>query len=417
MTLTYKGSELLKPGDNAVGHSGGPAFRQIYHRLFGPTFAGEYFAPSKRKNPEDGDYVLSYPGVAFTFTIQHKAWSPSADFVSLLSSPTTSPARSMSIFNGPSWKEAREDYLTRPCPYPRSLSLNGRIRDGDVDEVEIVKVMADRRVEISQRSHATFKLVLNETTPQDLVSQLGPPDAIYRKYDRKLSIHKHRSSSRSDHPPFYSGSPPLMDDYSDTDRSSTNTATDYSSPEEDTAHNRSVYTSTECFYNYFNHGFDVFVSFPKEPKGTSGGEEESMSNAGQLVATKLILHGNVPGSYMFNRYRRSRWKLCPHLPSMHDGLGSETPFREVSKNLQPLWDNTYIDDAEKKAMMTPMVLNRDWGDSPTSSFEFADLKTSTDEAAMNDRTDPQLGTTRLFGYPGLLFEVLRNDAISCLTIY
>jgi hypothetical protein len=28
-----------------------------------------------------------------------------------------------------------------------------------------------------------------------------------------------------------------------------------------------------------------------------------------------------------------------------------------------------------------------------------------------------LGNTELFGFPGLLLEVLKNDAVSCLTVY
>ena len=30
----------------------------------------------------------------------------------------------------------------------------------------------------------------------------------------------------------------------------------------------------------------------------------------RLVATKLVLHGNIPGSYEFNRHRRCRWDIA-----------------------------------------------------------------------------------------------------------
>jgi hypothetical protein len=74
-------------------------------------------------------------------------------------------------------------------------------------------------------------------------------------------------------------------------------------------------------------------------------------------------------------------------------------------------------DEEKRTLRIPMVLNRDWGDSPASSFDFADLRGSSDGESEGNRHDPSMETTQLYGFPRLLFEVLRNDAINCLTVY
>ena len=396
----------------------GPAFRQVYHKLFGPTFAGEYFAPPGISSSEQGTYVLSYPGVAFSFSIDPNTWSPKADFVSILSSPSTSSAKCLNIFNGASWKDARQDYMTRACPHPRSLALSGRGREGCPDEIDLIKIKSPGHIEMVRRSTPGFHLILSESTQQDLVAQLGPPDAIYRKYDRKMSIHKNRTSSRSDHTPFGS-SPGQIDGYSDTDRSSAHTTTDYSSPEDETVAESGGVPSQECFYNYFHHGFDIFLSYPsilsssKEDNGPSTDDTQTGANAGQLVATKILIHGNIPGSYAFNRYRRSRWKVETCDPP----FTSEEPFKRISERLQRDWEESHPDEGENSHLRRPMVLNRDWGDSPASSFEFADLENSKDGLDNPHKIESSLGNTHLYGFPGYLFEVLKNDAVSCLTVY
>lgn len=68
------------------------------------------------------------------------------------------------------------------------------------------------------------------------------------------------------------------------------------------------------------------------------------------------------------------------------------------------------------------VLNRGWFQTPESSIEllggfeeqdFEDKKgDGKDQATGEGMSNPQL-----FGFPGLLFEVLKNDAVSCLTVY
>lgn len=71
-------------------------------------------------------------------------------------------------------------------------------------------------------------------------------------------------------------------------------------------------------------------------------------------------------------------------------------------------------------MQRPMVLNRGWGDSPENSVEFLggwEETTSKGPRAGGDSHDGGLGNTELFGFPGLLFEVLKNGAVSCLTVY
>lgn len=266
-------------------------------------------------------------------------------------------------------------------------------------------------------------ITLNETTPQDLVAELGPPDAIYRKHDRRISIHATGNPTNRRHPSI---SPGLDPQNVDTDQSSIQSYTEDSDIEPELDEDRTGGSSDECFYNYFHHGFDVLISSPATTRSAafpdSAATEYSGSSSAQLVATKMFLHGNVPGSFSFNRHRRSRWVIRPSGENRGPSLNSEMPFSEVSSTLKKVWHSTYKDEEEEKQMQRGMVLNRGWGESPESSIELlGDLEESPtrEKAEGNGMSDAGGGmsNTELFGFPGMLFEVLKNDTVSCLTVF
>ena len=435
--LSYKDIDLVKlPGKPNFGLESiqqsptGPAFRHVYDRLFGPTFPGEYNPPPQHSDLRDGIYVLSYPGVAFNFLLDEAMWSPKEDFVSLLSSNAVA-AKSMAIFEGQSWQAARQDLMVRPCGNPRSLALSSRGREHQPDEIELIRVRGNGKIDLERRSSPVFKIKLSETSPQDLVAELGPPDAIHRKYDRRLSIHKNQTGYQKTGRTLSANLATYHDDTTDTDQSSTQTFSDDEGDEEElqAKRNNSTNMSMECFYNYFHHGFDVFISHPTYPSPgmpaadglLDGRVDEGITN--RLVATKLLLHANVPESYPFNRYRRSRWVIDTQNPEQDGALTSETPFTTLSGALQRIWYDGFANGSSKESAQKAMVLNRDWGDSPGSSCEIlGDWEESTDSRKKGDHGlkttgGPGFGNTKLYGFPGLLFEVLRNDTVSCLTVY
>jgi hypothetical protein len=101
-------------------------------------------------------------------------------------------------------------------------------------------------------------------------------------------------------------------------------------------------------------------------------------------------------------------------------LSSESSYEEISERLRKAWKGAYASPAEERALQRPMVLNRGWGDSPESSVEFLggwEETTAKGPRSGADGQDGGLGNTELFGFPGLLFEVLKNGAVSCLTVY
>jgi hypothetical protein len=425
-TFVYKNTELVRraKGSEDVNHEdttpSGPTFRHVYSRLFGPTYAGEYVAPDS--GLADGTYVLSYPGLAFTFPVKHSAWSDKIDFVSLLSSTATGPARSMAIFSGSSWTDARATLYTKVPIYPRLPALAAKAVETIPDEIEEVRVLGGGRLELVRRSSPPLVITLSETTPQDLVAELGPPDAIYRKHDRRISIHAKGKSSGRRRSSVSSG----MDAHGlDTDQSSLQSYTEDSDFEGDSNEDRAGSASDECFYNYFHHGFDVLISSPatRAPPfpGLVASEVAGFSSA-QLVATKILLHGNVPGSIPFNRHRRSRWVIVTNARNNTPALTSEMPFSEISSTLKTLWRDTYKNAEEEKQMQRGMVLNRGWGESPESSIELlGDLEESPTREHGGEHglsgAEAVMSNTELFGFPGMLFEVLKNDAVSCLTVF
>jgi hypothetical protein len=330
--LTYNNRDIVKLAAGA----GGPTFKSIYNKSFGPTYPGEYVE-------SQGLYVLSYPGVAFSFPIEKKAWKEDVDFVSLLSSSNAKPATSMAIFSGASWAEARNDLFTRPIQTSRIPHINGtsaRLSPAN-DEVESIKIHDGNNIEIIRRHNPPFWITLHLTTPQDLISELGPPDVIYRKSDHRLSIHR----SRGVH-----GGHDVDDTEEDT-------------PSDDDDSNLSDLSTTsisDCFYNYFNHGFDIFVS--------------AVRSSAHPVATKIIIHGNVPGCYEFQRYKRCRWVIelpTTAKPTVEFKVDSEMSFQDALVQLRKRFGGG----------QKPMPLSRG-SDSPSSSCELLGGWEDGDSAAI-----------------------------------
>ncbi|KAI0151651.1 hypothetical protein GGR57DRAFT_178763 [Xylariaceae sp. FL1272] len=408
----------------------GPAFKNVYHRLFGPTYAGEYIPPNGDSNDGTGTYILSYPGVAFSFPLPASAYSPDKDVVSLLSSSASQTATSVAIFSGKSWAHAREQLWTEVLPSVKSAFLFSKSKEVVPDEISLVKIHGGGRLQLFRKwTNSSVWINLGETTPQELVAELGPPDAIYRKNDQRMYIHKTRtashSRSRSNGTDYK-----RPDDLTDTDQSSAPTGSD-DSDDEAIDDEMISNVSGECFYNYFYLGFDILVTTPQQASLTppsqkhphleplSGANGFTNGNPDRLVATKVVLHANVPGSYPFNRHRRSRWEIS-YLQSQAPStvINSETPFDDIESHLRQEWRSIYASEDDAKRRQRGMVLNRGWGDSPGSSCEFlGGWEDSSGGVAAKKFDGNEDSTTTLYGFPGLVFEVLKNGFVSAVTVY
>lgn len=421
--------DLVKPPAGPLPEATNePTFKHIYQRFLGPTYDGEFIPAGN--GSEAGVYTLSYPGVAFTFPMFTSVYSPDKDVVTLLSS-SAQLATSMAVFSGDSWAQARATLWTEILPSIKTLAPIAKSKDVCPDEISLVKIHGGGKLQLFKKwTTNNVWVFLGETTPQELVAELGSPDAIYRKNDQRMYIHKIRTTSNSRTRPD-GDELRRQGDSTDTDQSSSHDISDDDNDDEAVDDEPAANVSGECFYNYFYLGFDILVSTPVAPSQPPPSQDKSSlpertiksESPDRLVATKLILHGNVPGSYPFNRHRRCRWELSyldrasPEAP-----INAETAFPEVQQHLRQEWQSIYATEADAAQKQRGMVLNRGWGDSPGSSIEFLggweDSGVTANPGAGARRSDgSEDSTTTLYGFPGLVFEVLKNGFVSALTVF
>lgn len=397
--FVYKSTDLVRKSTStsAATDPVGPSFRHLYYRLFGPSYPGEYIPPAGHQT--SGIYVISWPGLAAKFSVRHQSWSEKADFVSQLELHA-SPALSVAIFAGPSWPDVRSNLYTKRPQQPRSLYSTSKSRDAIPDEIEDVLIHENGRIEMIRRSLPPFMLTLDESTSQDLIMELGPPDAIFKKPSGGLSIHA-TQETMNPHDRSTSSSPSerLFEHEQQNSRGSRDAHGDsLVNPDSDELNGE----DHAVFYNYFEHGFDIMMTAIRDTEG--------------LVATKLFLHGNIPGSHLFNRHRRSRWRIMLDDNGLPLPLTSEMKFQEISAILEDMWPDQQSGSSGSREQQG-MVLNRGWNAdaSPDSSIELlGGFEEQSDDMPAERGV---ASNTILFGYPGFLFEVLQDDYISCLTVY
>lgn len=217
----------------------------------------------------------------------------------------------------------------------------------------------------------------------------------------------------------------------DTDHSSSHSVSGDSHDDEAVDDETPANPSGERFFNYHYLGFDVLVSSRKPPSQPPPSQDPSMvpqnpftfHSPNRVVATKVILHGNVPGSYPFNRHRRARWEIAYLDTASPDAsINAETPWPDIQKLLRAEWQSAYASETDANQKQRGMALNRGWGDSPGSSIEllggWEDSVPSSAAAPGTKRPDgTDDSTTTLFGFPGLVFEVLGNGFVSAVTVF
>jgi isoleucyl-tRNA synthetase len=492
--ITYKGHDISKAGSHSTSYGEpanrladqlgqlsiktGPPFRTIY-KIFGPTTPGEYVSPEK-VSPDtpsaEGTYILSYPGIAFSFPLQAGCWSPStgwASIVSLLSSSATGSTTSLSIFLGESWTTARSKLFSSDIPggVLRSPIPTGLRKENMPKEVDIARVYDRGRIELVRKDAPNFWLILGETTPQDLVTELGPPDTIHKKKDRRVSIHRPRKGSAAVESRRGSSTSAVHVDvgrtspgYVESDPSSRAVSSDSEDEDDEGDHitvdGKKNSTPEQIFYNYYSHGFDILIGSATTPSFASPTADphpeplsrtNSMSSTSQanlpipnlpetppvlprshLTATKMIFHGNVPGSWTFNRHRRLQWTLESVPETVSDGsapLTSETSWKDVQHRLQKVFREHYSSPEEARLASLPMVVNRGWGrEEAGTDSEWGVVGGWEDGGGAGtgsvvkkgegsqDETE-KLGAAEVYGFPGLVFEVLKNGAVSSLMVY
>lgn len=193
---------------------------------------------------------------------------------------------------------------------------------------QIVQALVKIHVGVTLRLHQSSKplqIRIGETTAQDLTLDLGAPLRVYYKDDDRMGIHSASEETRT--------------------------------PE------------TEYFYNYFQYGLDFLLS-PNH------------------VVKKILLHTNIPGSPLFQRYNRCPWEIAGEPEDDEDESPPSRPFYDRFEQL-----SRFMGHSEPPQ---PMVLNR------------------TDDQDGLTLPSP---TTRLYAYDGIILEVTEASHVACVTLF
>ncbi|KAF8913994.1 hypothetical protein CPB84DRAFT_1758102 [Gymnopilus junonius] len=214
--------------------------------------------------------------------------------------------------------------------------LDGKIHDV-LDEVNECSAMAGELARAVIKVHDGVALYfypttvtkpmhirLGETTAQDLTVDLGPPLRVHYKDDERMKIHAATE----------------LDD------------------------------GAGYFYNYFQHGIDFLIS-------------ESTN-----VVTKIIVHSNVPGSPLFQRYKRCNWELEG---SPEDDEDDTPPRKRFFDRFETI--SHFLSPREPAPSM------------------------ALDRTAEEDHLNLPNSTTHLYGYDGIILEATDSSQVVSVTLF
>lgn len=170
-----------------------------------------------------------------------------------------------------------------------------------------------------------LNIKLNQTTAQEAVLALGHPPRVHYKEDERMTIHANTSEGEE--------------------------------------------TEAGYFYNYFQHGFDLFIS------------------SSTHVVKKVIFHTNVPGSPLFQRYKRCCWEIEGKPEDDEDDTPPRKRFYDRFETI-----SHFLSPNEA----TPsMVLNR------------------TDD---EDHITLPNAASHLYGYDGIILEASESSQVLCVML-
>lgn len=348
-----------------------PKLKEIYNKIFGPTYPGALHL-------EKRTYVLSYPGISFKFRLELAELlaklahlSDNNDILSKLTNWDSAheiPCESVAIFKG----EDYFDFHRRLCATSRKNMSPPEKKPAQLS-VDKVSVNLERGT-----AHFTFlaenevppaTITIGETTQQDILRLLGPPDGYFNKFDSRLLIHKHLKSMSTE--PENSG-------------------------------------TVQKFHNYFRHGIDFLYNL--NPPLQGGG-----------ILEKIILHnGGIAESLDFMQWNKCNWEITTERDHHVMKVDSLMYFNEFG------WDFL---DAIKNDKACPVLLNRNeseiTNDEDLEIIQVQELEKHVIFTQSSDLIDSKpsneyktWGQLKLYGYNRCIWEVLEtNNCVSSVTVY
>ncbi|KXN86437.1 hypothetical protein AN958_10299 [Leucoagaricus sp. SymC.cos] len=202
------------------------------------------------------------------------------------------------------------------------------VMHGDIERA-IIKVHDGIRLQFYPSGSKPLHIKLHGTTAQDLTLDLGPPLRVHYKEDERMTIHSTDKGTNEPHA-----------------------------------------NESDYFYNYFQHGLDFFIS------------------GNTHTVKKIIVHTNIPGSPLFQRYKRCNWEIEGTPEDDEDDTPPRKRFYDRFETI-----SHFLSPREPPPSMR---LNR------------------TDDEDGLQLPNP---TTRLYGYDGIILEVLESSQVASITLF
>lgn len=364
-----------------------PTFLLIY-KSFGPTYPGEF-------DSNQSIYTLKYPGLAFTFPIptRHQSLYKSSTDLPLEFPDGTTPIASKVILysNSNTWQQAAVPPLPKIIAEHNGSNSTkyGKLGKREAESV-IVKPtkgitllfpvpgdtdIAREKTNASNPNpsiaHNSVTVNLNKTSVQDILADLGKPSRIFYKEEDKMKIHSVTDNGtllNSKNHPIESKSGDTTGDDKDKDPS--------------------LVQPTDYFLNYFHLGIDILID-------------------GELhICKKIVLHGNVPGHYDFQRYKR-----CPF----------QMFFPKDSKNKQDSSLLVDVEDENENMITADMKIATMQERIPWETSNTIKENTPQQKPVILTRGSSEqnpFGSTYLTGYDeGVVMEVMKNGYVPTIVLY
>ncbi|CAK7901454.1 hypothetical protein CAAN1_11S03004 [[Candida] anglica] len=365
-----------------------PTLHQIYNKIFGPTYPGKLV---------DDCYILSYPGISFRFKILSQDLQDEVSKVSLNENSLLSQllnwdkvddivCESLAIFNGDSWDEffkSFKQYLLTKKKTKVSERFNGSKLIPKISKLIVnlserdIKIILNSNKDMTKTSEFTIKI--GETTQQEILNILGPPDDYFNKFDCRLLIHKHLKQSLS------------ISNGGSSDTISGN--------------------SIDKFHNYFSLGLDFLYDLNPESK-------KSHNSTG--ILKKVVIHnGGVTKSLDFMRWNKCNWEIH----TGKDGVGSDICVNSSMyfKDIPSAFFSTL-----NSQVIRPVLLNRNEAEFIDNDLDIINVNEvpahhSKPGRNSNEKRTNQVktwGQSKLYGGKYCIWEVVDSiGCITCVTIY
>ncbi|GAM19269.1 hypothetical protein SAMD00019534_024440 [Acytostelium subglobosum LB1] len=389
LALSYRGSIFSNSESIA-------SFVNIYSK-FGPSYPGDF-------NAKKNVYHLHYPGLSFSFPIPPKfnsLYSEGTELPVELPDGSTPVVSKVFVYSG---LQMKTPLTVMPSP------------NEDIIVVPNAGVYFCRRNCI-----LTFK-----STPQDVLSELGPPSKIYHKDEDNMKIHTYKVELSPAPDYFYNYFHLGIDILFDAKR---NTAKKYIFHTNFPTHYEFNLDNSKAIFDALKNVVEGKVAPPSAKQVENGHPPIDPNNIPQLPelggdsssSSSSNVNGNINGNGNVNGNGNQQQALSNNLQHPNGPLSSSPS--NPSLMLPPILVamSSELQQQQQQHRNESSVID------PSIHFIHPDMKWDevqnvfgkSGKPVVNNRgsiSNP-FGSTYFYGYPGIIFEIMRNQYIASVCLF